>query len=135
MIVKSCVIFERSLLSRKKSHNLAWSCAISSLFYCGIFNVKSSPKTASCPISSTIHARCQKSKQSFKTNKTKIMKSRIHWHIDIKEIDLKWKLRSSSPFNQYTFCYIGTYTSCWISISKDDGNLKGRVSFLWFKLE
>ena len=36
MIVKGCVIFERTLLSRKKSHNLAWSCAISNIFYCGI---------------------------------------------------------------------------------------------------
>ena len=34
MIVKGCVIFERTLLSRKKSHNLAWSCAISNIFYC-----------------------------------------------------------------------------------------------------
>ena len=33
MIVKGCVIFERTLLSRKKSHNLAWSCAISNIFY------------------------------------------------------------------------------------------------------
>ena len=34
MIVKGCVIFERTLLSRKKSHNLAWSWAISKIFYC-----------------------------------------------------------------------------------------------------
>ena len=34
MILKGCVIFERTLLSRKKSHNLAWSCAISNIFYC-----------------------------------------------------------------------------------------------------
>ena len=34
MIVKGRVIFERTLLSRKKSHNLAWSCAISNIFYC-----------------------------------------------------------------------------------------------------
>ena len=34
MIVKGCVIFERTLLSRKKSHNLALSCASSNLFYC-----------------------------------------------------------------------------------------------------
>ena len=27
MIVKGCVIFEKTILSRKKSHNLAWSCA------------------------------------------------------------------------------------------------------------
>ena len=27
MIVKGCVISERTILSRKKSHNLAWSCA------------------------------------------------------------------------------------------------------------
>ena len=33
MIVKGCVIFERTLLSRKKSHNFAWSCAISNIFY------------------------------------------------------------------------------------------------------
>ena len=26
--------FERTLLSRKESHNLAWSCAISNVFYC-----------------------------------------------------------------------------------------------------
>ena len=36
MIVKDCVIFERTLLSRKESHNLAWSCAISNDFYCAI---------------------------------------------------------------------------------------------------
>ena len=34
MIVRGCVIFERTLLSRKKSNNLAWSCAISNIFYC-----------------------------------------------------------------------------------------------------
>ena len=34
MIVKGCVIFERTLLSHKKSHNLAWSCAIGNIFYC-----------------------------------------------------------------------------------------------------
>ena len=34
MIVKGCLIFERTQLSRKKSHNLAWSCVISSIFYC-----------------------------------------------------------------------------------------------------
>ena len=34
MIVKGCMIFERTLLSRKKSHNLAWSCAINNIFYC-----------------------------------------------------------------------------------------------------
>ena len=34
MIVKGCVIFERTLLSRKKSHNLVWSCAIINIFYC-----------------------------------------------------------------------------------------------------
>ena len=33
MIVKGCMIFERTLLSRKKSHN-QWSCAISKIFYC-----------------------------------------------------------------------------------------------------
>ena len=33
MIVKGCVIFERTLLSRKKSHDLPWSCAISNIFY------------------------------------------------------------------------------------------------------
>ena len=34
MIVKGCVNLEKTLLSRKKSHNLAWSCAISNVFYC-----------------------------------------------------------------------------------------------------
>ena len=34
MIVKGCVIFERTLQTRKKSHNLAWSCVISNVFYC-----------------------------------------------------------------------------------------------------
>ena len=34
MIVKGFVIFERTLLSRKESHNLAWSCAISDVLYC-----------------------------------------------------------------------------------------------------
>ena len=32
MIVKGCVIFERTLQSRKKSLNLAWSCAITVTF-------------------------------------------------------------------------------------------------------
>ena len=34
MIVKGFVIFEKTLLSRKESHNLVWSCAISNIFYC-----------------------------------------------------------------------------------------------------
>ena len=34
MIVKGFVIFERTLLSRKESHNFAWSCAIRYVFYC-----------------------------------------------------------------------------------------------------
>ena len=34
MIVKGFVIFERTLLFRKESHNLAWWCAISDVFYC-----------------------------------------------------------------------------------------------------
>ena len=32
--MKGYIIFKRTLLSRKKSHNLAWSCAISNIFYC-----------------------------------------------------------------------------------------------------
>ena len=36
--MKGCVIFERTLLSRKKSHNLAWSCAISNMFYSALAN-------------------------------------------------------------------------------------------------
>ena len=39
MIVKGCVIFERTLLSRKKSYNLAWSCSISNIFYCALFTM------------------------------------------------------------------------------------------------
>ena len=30
------MIFERTRLSRKKSHNFAWSCAISNIFYCAM---------------------------------------------------------------------------------------------------
>ena len=44
MIVKGCVIFERTLLSRKKSHNLAWSCAISNIFYCAVKTVSQQNK-------------------------------------------------------------------------------------------
>ena len=47
MIVKGCVIFERTLLSRKKSHNLAWSCAISNNFYCALWSSRSSIKRTS----------------------------------------------------------------------------------------
>ena len=39
MIVKGYVIFERTLLSRKKLHKIAWSCAISNIFYCDVVNV------------------------------------------------------------------------------------------------
>ena len=41
MIVRGCVVFERTLLSRKKSHNLPWSCAISNIFYCDVVWQKS----------------------------------------------------------------------------------------------
>ena len=39
MIVKGCVIFERALLSRKKSHNLAWSLLTNYNFNCALRSV------------------------------------------------------------------------------------------------
>ena len=71
----------------------------------------------------------------FCTNQNKVLKLRLRRteSIEIKEIDIKWKPRSS-PFKRCTFRHIGISISCEISILRGDGNLTGRVSFLRFKL-
>ena len=46
--MKGCVIFDRTLLSRKKSHNLAGSCPISIIFYCGVKSVIDNTQDENC---------------------------------------------------------------------------------------